>query len=379
MSPRGCRSLLLAASLTSATAFAPRTALAVVDGHLDPDYGAAIITQTNLTQLRDSTASNDNCGGWQLDAAYGFVAAGTLHLMFTGNMLAWPNNIDPGTITSPFHVFIDCQPGGQNPIQNDGYPSSNLAGLRFDTAFVPEFWLFSYASGGPDFGTPYRLEVTEVRLGETSATGNWIGGIPFGASGPLTGSSNPDQIEAAIDDSNRGGVTQGCGPASPGPVSTGIEFAIPLTALGNPSGPIKVCAFYQDGTVTNQILGTVPIGTCSLGAPNNVDLSAVSGDQFFTIPQTVTVSPVPFQGLFLAPRTNPDRGLNVIVEVRPGLPARAKVFDLAGRRVIDRSIAPITGRQTLTLAPPGTVPPGGYLVELRQGGRVVTARVTVIR
>jgi hypothetical protein len=68
-------------------------------------------------------------------------------------------------------------------------------------------------------------------------------------------------------------------------VTTGIEWAIPLAAIGNPSGPIRVSAFVATvfPGVSNQVLGPLPIGTCTPGVPSAVDFGGYAGDQLFTI------------------------------------------------------------------------------------------------
>ena len=59
---------------------------------------------------------------------------------------------------------------------------------------------------------------------------------------------------------------------------------MPLAAIGHPHGCIGVCALIFDGNnVTNQVLGSVPIGICSLGPPASANFAAVAGDQFFSI------------------------------------------------------------------------------------------------
>jgi len=372
------RALLLgfAATLATATA-APAQASVAVDGRLEPDYGSPIVVQTNLTAADDSSASNAGSNGWELDAAYGFMSAGVLHLMFPGNMLAQPNNIEPGTESSRFELFVDTGGGGQNVIEGAPYPLGDFDGMRFDAGFAPSFFLEAFAAGGPDFGQPYRLELFEQRFISGAWTTQYLGGLPFGQSGPLSGSSNPDSIAAAIDDSNHGGLTQGCGAGTPGLVTSGIELAIPLAALDNPNGAIRVCALYRFGSVTNQVLGTLPVGTCGLGSPGSVDFSSIAGDQYFTLPST-TSAPAPSSALMLAPRANPDRGLGVILGLSEAVPARLEALDLAGRRMLERDVAPSAGVRVVELASPGELPPGVYFVRLRQGGRALATRVTVI-
>jgi len=73
---------------------------------------------------------------------------------------------------------------------------------------------------------------------------------------------------------------------SPGAVTTGVEFKIPLTAIGNPTGAIRICAFLNAGghdSVSNQVLGGVlPATREGLGEPRDITLAGVTGDQYIT-------------------------------------------------------------------------------------------------
>ena len=81
-----------------------------------------------------------------------------------------------------------------------------------------------------------------------------------------------------------------------GQVTTGFEFAIPLTAIGSPTGDIKVTAFINGNGhdyAANQFSGTgIVAGNPGgdgvgghTGTMGGVDLSAITGDQFVTISQ----------------------------------------------------------------------------------------------
>ncbi len=106
-----------------------------------------------------------------------------------------------------------------------------------------------------------------------------------GAPGTLSGGTNPFGIQATIDNSNTGGVPAGCLAGTGGGVGTGVELAIPLAAIGNPGDCLTVSAIAFNpatSTTNNQVLGPVPPGTCSLGAPSAVNLASIPGDQFFS-------------------------------------------------------------------------------------------------
>lgn len=94
-------------------------------------------------------------------------------------------------------------------------------------------------------------------------------------------------IRIAIDNSNVAGVTGGTGPSSGAGVTTGVEIAIPLSQLGNPTGAIRIAGFINGGGhdfLSNQVIGSLPDGFGNLGEPRNVDFSAYDGDQFVTVP-----------------------------------------------------------------------------------------------
>ena len=99
-----------------------------------------------------------------------------------------------------------------------------------------------------------------------------------------------------VNQSNVGGVN-GCGDpvtcaagqtGTPELVTTGIEIAIPLAALGNPAGDIRVTAFVNGGGhdfASNQFSGVGVLDANLAGDFANMDLSTIAGDQFVTITQ----------------------------------------------------------------------------------------------
>jgi hypothetical protein len=115
-----------------------------------------------------------------------------------------------------------------------------------------------------------------------------VGAGSCGSNGDITGGNNPFGIKCTIDNSNVGGVPGGIGqdPGNGAGVNTGIEIRIPLAQIGNPAGPVRVCAFiFSDGYdfVSNQFLGGIGGGD-NLGEPRTIVLSAVTGDQWFNVP-----------------------------------------------------------------------------------------------
>jgi hypothetical protein len=232
--------------------------------------------------------------GSELDQASGFVSAGTLHLFFSGNLICQGNAVDYGLITHNLYLFIDSGAGGQNRLRADNadldYGALNrMAGLTFDAGFAPDYWLGCRGALADfyDPASPYTLtaHLAELPAGGGGA-GHLLGTTGAGGPGTLMGGTNPNGIQVTIDNRNVSGVTSGCDASSGAGATTGVEWAIPLAAIGDPSGCIRVCAVVASGsayTIFNQVLGPLPAGTCALGAPSGVDFNGYEGDQFFSV------------------------------------------------------------------------------------------------
>jgi hypothetical protein len=274
-----------------ALALAARPAFAVtVDGDLDPDYGPPLVTQTTQTQYDDTYGYVDGSNGSELDAGFAVVANNTLYLFLAGNIYEDWMPPELNAAHEDLSIFFDTTPGGQSPLRADNPALEGLnvlPGLKFDTDFTPDYWIGFHPGGWPV--NPFYTVVSYSTLPSGSGgAGYVVGNGAAGAPGTLTGGTNPYGILASIDNRNGAGVNTGCGAASGASASTGIELAIPLTALGNPTGCIKVCAMisypgYSVHALSNQILGPVPPGTCELGDPMITDLSAIPGTQYFNV------------------------------------------------------------------------------------------------
>jgi len=262
-----------------------------IDGSLDGEYGVARSTQTTQTDFGDTPGPPVYGEGSELDEAFGFVADGVLYLYFSGNLV--PFTTEPLTNPDELEIFIDCIPGGQNQLRSDNpavgpeLKLNELAGLRFDSEFSPDFW-FDFS---PMRGSRVMAFYSSLPS-ESGGTGYYMGRSGPLDAGVLSGGTNPYGVRAAIDPSNVAGVTAGCGPASGAGATAGFEWSIPLAAIGNPTGTIKVSAFIATDfapQVSNQALGSLPPGTCSLGAASGVDFSAIPGEQHFIIDVSVPV------------------------------------------------------------------------------------------
>jgi hypothetical protein len=273
------------------------TAAPVIDGTLDAEYGAALATQTTQTE-KDALGDYDmaEANGSELDQAYAFVSDGVLHLFLSGNLLGYfamewyPQDY--------LHIFVDSKPGGQSVLRGDNsgvgfWPNALnlLAGLTFDTGFAPDYWFDCTVFSWEPHVFAYAAELLDAGGG----AGWCLGASTAGGPGTLTGGTNPYGVQMTLDNRNHAGVTYGCGAASGEGVTTGIEWAIPLAAIGDPAGCFTVCAFVTSASSTppvvwNQVLGPVPPGTCYLGLPADVDFANIAGEQFFTVcPSSVPV------------------------------------------------------------------------------------------
>lgn len=270
------RFLLLATALVAA----PAMATIAVDGTAEGTYGAALSVQTLQTQFGDNNLGVvDYANGSELDAAYATIKGGNLYLTLAGNLESNFNKLE---------IFIDSRAGaGQNQLRSDNPDVdfnglNRMAGLTFDTGFAPDYWLSVTGGGGP-----YQMytNFAELLTGG-GGSGGYLGQTGAVSDGTLGGGSNPFGILGTINNINTGGVSGGTGPSSGAGVTTGVEFCIPLAAIGDPTGPICISAFINGGGhdyLANQVLGPLPDGTGNLGEPSLVNFNDHAGDQYFCV------------------------------------------------------------------------------------------------
>lgn len=252
-----------------------------IDGLRDGDYGAPRALQASPTRFGDSNLGwLDWANGSELDAGYAVVHDGALYILLTGNLESNFNKLE---------LFIDCHGGGQNVLRNDNRDIdfnglNRMAGLRFDADFSANYW-FS-CTGGDIGGGIYRMfaNFTEILTDGGEGEGGYLGNTFAGSNGVLIDGFNPWDIRCTIDNSNMAGVSDS-EVGDPGAVASGIEIRIPLEALGNPSGPIKICAFINGqghDFASNQFLGDPTLIADNLGEPSAIDLTTIEGNQYFT-------------------------------------------------------------------------------------------------
>lgn len=259
-----------------------------IDGTRDALYGAPIVVQNTPTGFGDSNLGQvDYANGSELDAAYAYVdmTNSILYLFLSGNLESNFNKLE---------IFFDTVSGGQNRLRGDnsGVDFGGLNrmgddgsgnGLTFDSGFEADYWIG--ITGG---GSSYALYANWAQLPTGGGgPGYYLGTTGAASDGVLTGGTNPDNIRVTINNSNSGGVTSSAAdPAAAAAVATGVELAIPFSAIGvTGAGVIRVSTFINGAGhdfVSNQVLGGIG-GGGNLGEPRNVNFANIAGDQFFTI------------------------------------------------------------------------------------------------
>jgi len=274
----------------------------VIDGSAAGDtlYGtSALVVQDTQTGFGDANLGRpDVCNGSELDGAYGVVYQGTLYLVLAGNFETNGNKLE---------LFFDTRPGGQNRLlsTNPGTPNVGLLrmsddgsgnGLTFQSGFEADFWVSVSCYGDP---TVVYVDYAELWVNESNPGVSYYcgaGATKCETSGGALVGGDPGcpTILCTVDNSNVAGVTGGFGSDDGSGVKTGVEIAIPLSAIGNPSGPFTITAFIngqQHDWVSNQVLGGLAgLPPDNLGEPRNVNFATVAYgiQQPFTVPAAPT-------------------------------------------------------------------------------------------
>ncbi|MEX2091668.1 MAG: PEP-CTERM sorting domain-containing protein [Pirellulales bacterium] len=243
-----------------------------------------------------------------MDAGYAVVDGGRLYVMLTGNIEPNFNKVS---------VFFDSKAGGENVLTNIpqydfNNVSQNFGGLTFDTGFEADYHLFGRWGGG-NF---------EIDFADRAGGGSAVVGVNGGASagpGPIaSGVVNPGNnglnnvgsrsltgfisspVEFGFDNSNGAGVLGGTGAAdqvAAAAVTTGFEFSVALSDIGNPGfgDLIKIHAAYGNGDNnyhSNQMLAGLAGGTGNLGGDgaggftgtlSGVNFNNFAGAQYFEV------------------------------------------------------------------------------------------------
>jgi hypothetical protein len=271
-------SFAFSVSLLAILAYAPHARSQVtVDGVVDPAYGSAIATQTVNSGFGNSTSGDGtSSGGSELDAAYGIVQSGTFYLMLTGNVENNGNRIN---------IFLDAgQAGGQNTLQANTSTGTldNMNGSVFSPGFNADYALDINDYSGTLYVDQYDLDTGTAGSGSLALTGG------TGSSQNLLG------MAVGFNNTNTGGVNGNSPTAASSSaadsVTTGLELAIPLSLLGNPTGSIEVLADINGGDpedtyLSNQFLPGLPVGTGNIGA-GGTPYTSGSGTGAFNLAST---------------------------------------------------------------------------------------------
>jgi len=247
----------------------------LVDGvSLPGDFPPALATQNTPTSLGDNLS--------ELNQLFGVIDSTYLRIGISGNL---------ATDATGLALLIDARTGGQSTIDisNLSPPPGGpnlLTGAVMDAGFIPETMVFANASGGTIYVDQYTLQTA----GDATKVYRGAGAVNAG-NGFLSGGTNTNGLEYAINNANTSGVT-GSSVANAALATSGFEIAIPLADLGLSPGhsdPINILAFLMksDGTVSSQVLPPISGNGANLGlAPN---FASISGTQFVQ----VTIAPPP--------------------------------------------------------------------------------------
>ncbi len=284
---------------------APASAV-TLDGSTTGDGYSLRSVQTVQTQFGDNAS--------ELNAAWASVTGGNLNLVLTGNLEGNFNKLN---------IFIDSVPGGENQITastgsggsnpgNDGW-ANKYAGFMFDSGFAADYLLINRNGnfGGDRFDFDFN-SVGNTSVVESST--NIFGGSKTGTNASVGASG----IGVSFNNSNAAGITGGTGAADQSAaqaVTTGLEFVIPLAAIGNPNpADIKISAMVNGSNhdfLSNQFLRGLAPPQGNLGGDGNanftgnvggINLKNFAGNQFFTVipePASLALAGMAMIGLVL--------------------------------------------------------------------------------
>jgi hypothetical protein len=247
-------------------------------GTLNSAYGSALALQTVNTGFGDSTIGDGtSAGGSELDAGYGTIQGGELYLFLAGNFEGNGNHVN---------LFVSDGAAGQSTL---ALPATGSMGTMNGSSFSPGFNA-NLALDLNYYAPNNAAYVEEYTIAGAIAAGGYVGS--FGTAGGIgSGTPGPNGIVYGFNDthvSTMGAANAAANPAAMAAANTGLAIGIPLTLLGNPTGPIEVLADINgggDGYLANQFLSGLPVGTGNLGT-STFNFGSTPGE-FFTVPAAV--------------------------------------------------------------------------------------------
>ena len=250
-----------------------------VDGTLDAGYGSPLAIQTINTGFGDSTVGDGtSTGGSELDAGYGTIQGGTLYLFLSGNFEANGNHIN---------IFLADGRAGQGTLNIGGGTFSTMNGSIFSPGFSA-----TYGLDLNDYQGTLYIDYADL-VGNTTG---YLGSVPLTGG---VGSGTLGGIQFGLNNKNAAGVNGSAGAANASAaaaVNTGLELAIPLSLLGNPSSDVKVLADINgggDSYLSNQFLPGLAVGTGNVGGGGPYTGPSAGTFNFGSTPGEYFTVPVP--------------------------------------------------------------------------------------
>ncbi len=247
------------------SSFAPR--LISADAYNPAPYEVPGLIQMSI--------DNSNIAGVTDSSAAGAAAVTTgIELSIRLDELGW-DGVSPikiaGFLNGNDHGYVSNQILGDPPVATGNLGEPRIIDFSNDTAFPGN----QYVVINP--GTCTTPPVIDGTRDASYGSIQWVQTRPT-AFGDNVPPPPPPDVNAAS-------------------VRTGVEFAIPLAAIGNPApNNIKVTAFIASGDHTylsNQVVGGLPANSMNLGEVRNVNFAGILGNQYVTIAPGTCSTPCP--------------------------------------------------------------------------------------
>ena len=289
------RERLSAVALVAAMGCATVAQAQTIDGTRDASYPAALAVQTVNTSFGNNANGNvGSAGGSELDNIHAYISGSDLVVFIGGNLETNFNKLD---------LFFDSKGGGQNQLTGNTNFLGAMNGLTFDAGFTADYALSVTAGNANATTAEVYANYGILPTGGGSNNADYIntGGTAAGLIQPLDfaagGSSGTGTV--ALNNSNIAGVDGNSGTAAtgnPGAVSTGIEYRIPLSALGTSvnGGDIKIIAFINNtdrNYLSNQVLAGLPATAGHLANVGSVNFNNQAGNQYVVVTNSVATAP----------------------------------------------------------------------------------------
>lgn len=265
----------------------------IVDGSRDAVYGSPLALQTVQTQFGDSNNGQVFGNGNELNGLYATADNDNLYVLLTGNM-SGDNAITFFFENTGIAPGTNVLPNISGSIDDFFASADSYGGTTMSAGFAPQrgyMWkYFDFPNDNvPDFiGCLANFPAATADNGTNGAFTTGPGANP-GIS-PVFSLGTFNGFQVAINGANTAGVTSGDGPFSDpvatAAVSTGMEFQIPLSALGLVPGAghsVKILAVLSGGSfnfgtfISNQTLPPLPTPQGNLGVPDNAATKAIIG------------------------------------------------------------------------------------------------------